>query len=430
MYRSLHLTSNPHVESTSEDIATFRHDVHLGENLKIIAIVKNCFQVDKNCRQEAQRARQHPEIHGRERVRPFYHGLVVAYSLAHDRFTWTLDDAEWSFSALEPYCIDMADNRVALCGGNYVEVVEVDSGLKRSFRHPWLRQAHSVQISGKGDRLLVSSSGFDAVFEFDISTGTTCWEWFAWDHGLNRSRLGEYFVRSRERGEALLAQGHQVVVVDDPSQHEFGIPTRLCPVHINGAFYDRDESVLVTLFQQGGAIRVDKATCEATTIASGLINPHKLHPRSEGGYYVADTRRGELLLLDDGFQVVRRLSFRETPQQVRSASLTEFLQSASELDDGLFACVDIHRSMLWLVDIHGRRYRGVSFPREWSVHEVTLNRCSPAMSHLLGKTFGRVEAIVDAQGGQQVRHFSAEGFERATYLLDADGRTVGEGIEI
>ncbi len=225
-------------------------------------------------------------------------------------------------------------------------------------------------------------------------------------------------------------QGHKVVLVDDPSQHELGIPTRFCPVHINGAFYDREENVLVTLFQQGAAIRVDKATGKTTDIASGLINPHKLHPRSEGGYYVADTRRGELLLLDDGFQVERRISLRTAPGEVRSATLTEFLQSVSELQDGLFACVDIHRSTLWLIDVNARRYRGVRFPREWSVHDIALDTCAPAMKDLVSKIFGRADATVDAGGGKRICHFSLEGSENTTYILDADGRTPGGRIEI
>ena len=430
MHSSLHLAANPAGESTVEELSTFRHDFHLGRDLRIIATVKNCFQVDKNVRQEAQRARQNPEIHGREKVRPFYYGLVAAYSLAHDQFTWDLADAEWSFSSLEPYCIDIFDKLIALCGGNYVEIVDMDSGVKRSFQHPWLRQAHSVQFSKDGRRLLVSSSGFDAVFEFDVATGKTCWEWFAWDNGLDQSRLGEYYVRTRERAEELEAQGYKVVLVDDPSQHELGIPTRFCPVHINGAFYDREENVLVTLFQQGAAIRVDKATGKTTDIASGLINPHKLHPRREGGYYVADTRRGELLLLDDGFQVERRVSLRTAPGEGRSATLTEFLQSVSELDDGLFACVDIHRSTLWLIDVNARRYRGIRFPREWSVHDIALDTCALTMKDLVSKTFGRTDATIDAQGGKRICHFSLEGSENAAYILDADGRTPGGRIEI
>ncbi|MGE5385791.1 MAG: hypothetical protein ACM3SV_07875 [Betaproteobacteria bacterium] len=430
MYKSFQANPNSNPQSATENLATFRQDERLGRHLRIIATVKNCFQVDKNVRQEAQRAREHPEIHGREKVRPFYYGLVAAYSLAHDQFSWDLRDADWSFSSLEPYCVDIFGNLMALCGGNYVELVDMESGVKRSLQHPWLRQAHSVQFSGDGRRLLVSSSGFDAIFEFDVASGKTCWEWFAWDNGFDLSRLGEYFVRTRERGEALAAQGHRVVVVDDPSQHELGIPTRFCPVHINGAFYDRDENVFMTMFQQGAAIRVDKATGAATNIAAGLVNPHKFHPRSGGGYYVADTRRGELLLLDDDFEVSRRISLQGAPGEVRSPTLTEFQQSVSELEEGLFACVDIHRSTLWLIDVNARAYRAVEFPREWSVHDIALDHCLPSMKTLVGKLFGRVDAAVDALGAKRICHFSVGGSENAVYSLDADGRTPGGRIEI
>jgi hypothetical protein len=430
MHSSLQPIADSTGESIVEQLSTYRHDFHLGRDLRIIATVKNCFQVDKNLRQEAQRARQNPEIHGREKVRPFYYGLVAAYSLAHDRFTWDLADAEWSFSSLEPYCIDVFDNLMALCGGNYVEVLDMGTGVKRSLTHPWLRQAHSVQFSRDGRRLLVSSSGFDAIFEFDVATGKTCWEWFAWDNGFAQSRLGEYYVRTRERAEQLAAMGHKVILVDDPSRHELGIPTRFCPVHINGAFYDPDENVFLTMFQQGAAIRVDKTTGEATSIASELINPHKFHPRSGGGHYVADTRRGELLLLDNDFEVERRVSLSGAPGEVRSATLTEFLQSVSELDDGLFACVDIHRSTLWLIDVDAKRYRGITFPREWSVHDIALDPCPRTMKDLVGRIFGRVDAAIDGEGNKRIRHFAAGGSENTTYFLDADGRTPGGRIEI
>lgn len=141
MYKSFQANPNSNPQSATENLATFRQDERLGRHLRIIATVKNCFQVDKNVRQEAQRAREHPEIHGREKVRPFYYGLVAAYSLAHDQFSWDLRDADWSFSSLEPYCVDIFGNLMALCGGNYVELVDMESGVKRSLQHPWLRTA-------------------------------------------------------------------------------------------------------------------------------------------------------------------------------------------------------------------------------------------------------------------------------------------------
>ena len=53
------------------------------------------------------------------------------------------------------------------------------------------------------------------------------------------------------------------------------------------------------------------------------------------------------------------------------ATVSEYLQNATELREDLFACIDIHRSSLWLMDVKRRRYRGIKFPVEWSMHDVT-----------------------------------------------------------
>ena len=72
----------------------------------------------------------------------------------------------------------------------------MDTGEGRFCQSPWLNQGHTVEFSADGKRLLVGSAGFDAVFEFDTATGEVVWEWFAWDHGFDRSKMGHYVVRS------------------------------------------------------------------------------------------------------------------------------------------------------------------------------------------------------------------------------------------
>ena len=62
------------------------------------------------------------------------------------------------------------------------------------------------------------------------------------------------------------------------------------------------------------------------------------------------------------------------PGIVRSHQLSEYLQNATELREDLFACIDIHRSSLWLIDVKRRKYRGIKFPVEWSVHDVARLR--------------------------------------------------------
>ena len=151
--------------------------------------------------------------------------------------------------------------------------------------NPWLNQGHTVEFSPDGKKLLVASSGFDAVFEFDTESGEVVWQWFAWDHGFDRSKLGHYVVRSKARREALAAMGHEVLLADNPEKYPFGIPTRQKPAHLNSACYDSDGKILVTLFHQGAGYVIERSTGEAEEVISGLSNPHKLSRRKWRGIF-------------------------------------------------------------------------------------------------------------------------------------------------
>ena len=185
-------------------------------------------------------------------------------------------------------------NKMALATANSVQLIDMDTGEARLCHNPWLNQAHTVEFSPDGKKLLVGSSGFDAVFEFDTASGEVVWQWFAWDHGFDRSKLGHYVVRSAARCRELAAMGHEVLLVEDPEKYKFGIPTRQKPAHLNSACYDSDGRILVTLFHQGAGYVVDRNTGKAQEVISGLSNPHKLSRRKRGGYFISDTRRGKV----------------------------------------------------------------------------------------------------------------------------------------
>jgi hypothetical protein len=279
-----------------------------------------------------------------------------------------------------------------------------------------------VQFSADGKRLLAASAGFDAVFEFEVETGKVVWHWFAWEHGFDRSQLGHYVVRAEAKSRDLAAMGHEVLFVNDPDKWKFGIPTRLCPAHINSARYDGNGKILVTLFHQGTGIVIDRTTGEAREVISDLINPHKFSRRKRGGYFISDTRRGKLIFMDENYRPMNEIALVGTPGIERSPLLSEFLQNTTELKDGLFASIDIHRNTIWLIDMKRRKYRGIKFPREWSIHDIEslgeANRLR--IGQLIGTTFGKVEAIAGRR--KIIRHFSPHGQKIATLALDAGGR--------
>lgn len=410
---------------SSEPLTSYKYDPKLGRDEKVVVTVKTTLQVHKNDRQEEQMRRPTPEVFGREETRRYVQGFVAGFSLSHDRLDWSLGESDWAFSALEPYAVDVWGDMMALSGGNYTWLININTGQMQSCRHPWLSQAHTAQFFTDGRRLLVASAGFDAIFEFDTKTGKVVWEWFAWEHGFERSQLGHHVVRSAERHEALKALGQEVLFVDDPGKFEYGIPTRLCPAHLNSACYDLDGNILVTLFHQGTGIVIDKLTGDARTAITGMVNPHKLSRRSSGGYFVSDTRRGKLIFADERKRPVREIALTNLPGLERSDLLSEFLQNTTELRNDLYASIDIHRNSLWLIDTKRRRYRGIKFPVEWSMHDITGlgQEHYLRLGGLIGTTFGKVQALTRQE--KVIRHFAPDGREIAILTLDNTGRHRG-----
>jgi len=423
--RSLRDTSGAEPVFVSEPLIAYKHDPGLARREEVVVTVKTTLQLEKNQRQEEYMKRPNAEVFGREAARPYLLGIVAAFPLAHDRFDWTLAESKWAFSVVEPYGVDTWGNKMALATANSVRLIDMYTGEARFCQNPWLNQAHTVEFSADGKKLLVGSSGFDAVFEFDTASGEVVWEWFAWDHSFDRSKLGHYVVRSAATCRTLAAMGHEVLLVNDPAKYEFGIATRQKPAHLNSACYDSDGKILVTLFHQGAGYVVDRNTGEAQEVISGLTNPHKLSRRKRGGYFISDTKRGKLIFLDEKYRPRYEIALAGTPGVARSPQLSEFLQNTTELREDLFACIDIHRSSLWLIDVKRRTYRGIKFPIEWSVHDVgSLERKQGLrIGSLVGAQFGKVAAF--ARQLKIIHHFSVDGREITALALDTQGRHKG-----
>jgi hypothetical protein len=419
--RSSNVTAGMEPVFSSEPLIAYKYDPGLGRHEDVMLTVKTTLQLEKNDRQAEHMNRTSAEVFGREAARPYVLGLVAAFSLTHDRLDWSLTQSKWAFSVVEPYGVNVWGNKMALATAQSVRLIDMDTDEAILCHHPWLNQGHTVEFSADGKKLLVGSSGFDAVFEFDTASGEVLWQWFAWDHGFDRSQLGHYIVRSEAKRKALAVMGHKVLLVEDPEKYPFGIPTRQKPAHLNSACYDSEGRILVTLFHQGAGYVVDRKTGEAQEVISGLINPHKLSRRKCGGYFISDTRRGKLIFIDENYQPMSEVALAGTPGIERSPQLSEYLQNSTELRDDLFACIDIHRNSLWLIDVKRRRYRGIKFPVEWSVHDVaSLGREHRRIGSLVGTQFGKVAAF--ARRLKIIHHFSADGREITALAHNARDR--------
>ena len=423
--RSLRGTAEAEPVFSSEPLIAYKYDPSLGQHEEVIFTVKTTLQLEKNDHQGELMKRPNLGVFGREAARPYVLGIVAAFSLAHDRFDWSLAEAKWAFSAVEPYGVDASRNKMALATASSVQLIDMDTGEARLCHNPWLNQGHTVEFSPDGKKLLVGSSGFDAVFEFDTESEKVVWQWFAWDHGFDRSKLGHYVVRSEARRNTLVAMGHEVLLVEDPEKYPFGIPTRQKPAHLNSACYDSYGRILVTLFHQGAGYVIDRNTGEATEAISGLSNPHKLSRRKRGGYFISDTKGGKLIFLNEKHRAEYEVALAGLPGVARSPQLSEFLQNTTELREDLFACIDIHRSSLWLIDVKRRRYRGIKFPAEWSVHDVASvgRNLDRRIGSLASTQFGKVVAFTRQL--KIIHHFAVDGREISALAIDTQGRHRG-----
>jgi hypothetical protein len=408
----------------SEPLIAYKHDPSLARDEEVVLTVKTTLQLEKNDHQAELIKGPNLGVFGREVARPYVLGIVAAFSLAYERLEWNLAEAKWAFSAVEPYGIAASGNKMALATAASVQLINMDTEQARLCHNPWLNQGHTVEFSPDGKKLLVGSSGFDAVFEFDTEHGEVVWQWFAWDNGFDRSKLGHHVVRSAERCRALTAIGHEVLLIEDPKKYPFGIPTRQKPAHLNSACYDSEGRILVTLFHQGAGYVIDRNTGEIREVISGLSNPHKLSRRKRGGYFISNTKGGKLVLLDAKYRPEYEVALAGTPGVARSPQLSEFLQNTTELREDLFASIDIHRSSLWLIDVKRRSYRGIKFPAEWSVHDVTTLECKlgDRIGSLVSTQFGKVAAF--ARQLKTIHHFSVDGRQITAQLLSPRTRKV------
>ena len=159
-------------------------------------------------------------------------------------------------------------------------------------RHPGFHDLHSV--TRLEDRLLVSSAGTDAVFEFDLD-GSPTRAWWATAHGLDRTPTGA--IRRLDPG----------------SDHRSAAYASLDrTVHPNGAIALANGHWRVTSFHQGAVLDV-QPDGRWRRWATDLDHPHRLKPLPAAAvkgasWLVSDTLRGRVLALDDAGKTVAALA--------------------------------------------------------------------------------------------------------------------------
>jgi hypothetical protein len=250
------------------------------------------------------------------------------------------------------------------------QVIVYDAKERYSFSYPWFSYIHTVNFHPqKKDCILVTSSGFDSVFEFNYKTGNLNWEWFSWEHGLDlgHSKDGAS-VRITRKGEVyktLMEKGESALLISDPTTDH--LPTAQRAAFINTAVYDGEQHFLATLFHEGTVRSVDINTGASEIVMSGMKNPHGAKRLADDSLLCTNTGGGEVWLLEG--ENLHHYAFADLPGKAAAMEGVEWLQNTIAVKD-FFISIDANRNALVVFNPAKQLYDMIPFSDDWAVQDL------------------------------------------------------------
>lgn len=367
---------------TTESIGEYALDDAVGRHLSAFLLIKGFDQeavVERIIQRKGERAFGLTAASDAA-DRKYSKGHIIATDLNRERFDATiLSENDCDISCFEPFSIDFRNQMAIYTNGSDLRQVDLRNGARDSVTHDWLSFAHTVEFSPDGGAVLTSSAGFDTALELDLASGAARWEWNAWDHSINRAVLnGTYVTRNARQADLFRRKGRDVLFVSDPRDWPpEGIPTPRSPARLNGAAYDRQGRILLTFYHRPEIVVIERGESESCVkLDLDLSHPHGFVPARlslHEGYMVTNSGRGELLLLDRDFAIVRRFSFARLPADPsKKRAFGEWIQSVSvlEREEGILAAVDALRNGIHIVNLTRRTRRFLAVPPEWRLHSL------------------------------------------------------------
>ena len=268
----------------------------------------------------------------------------------------------------EPRGIDVAKDMIAISTENVVHVIR-KRGVER-IDNPWFSYIHTLQFNHchAADRLLISSSGYDCIFEYDLATFEQTWEWFAWEHGFQTgysAKTGKDIWLTRNVTEAshLRQEGKDYLFISDPEKQI--LPTAQRAAFINSVEYDCKQTgkLLGTFFHEGAVYHIDMKTGHCKRILEGMKSPHG--GRNYRDLYMATSTASGELLFSDG----KKISFVNMPGKPAELADLEWLQNSAPFDDCIIT-IDANRNSFVLIDPDSEQYDMIPFDPNWAIQDI------------------------------------------------------------
>ena len=252
------------------DISQFRRDSSFYGELCLLLTVKS---FDLQAIRKRYIASKKNNRAGSVERRKVSLGGIVSVSLKHGQSS---DESVLSILK-EPRGIDFHKGKLVISSENKAYVL---TDTIQIIQNNWFSYIHTVEFSPfKDENLLISSSGYDCIFEYNWKQNICEWEWFAWENGIYQGKDPQtntplFLTRQKEQFELWSKEGKNALLVDDPISQV--LPTAKRAAFINSASYHQTKEgvLLATLFHQGSIAHINQKTGKLAVVMDGLKNPH------------------------------------------------------------------------------------------------------------------------------------------------------------
>jgi hypothetical protein len=293
----------------------------------------------------------------------------------------------------EPRGIDSKQNLTAFSSENKVHVIDLPNHRLKTITNPWFSYIHTVDINPDTmDHLLVSSSGFDSIFEYAIGDEKQTYEWFAWENGFDRAVDPEtgknfYLTRNPNKANQLEQEGKSYLLINDPTRQI--LPTAKRAAFINSVVYDPldKDSIIATFFHEGAVYQISRSHGHAKRILTGLVNPHGGYKLTEDEIMGTSTKEGKVIKTKGSRQY--HYDFSAIPGKPEFLSDFEWIQNSIYTGEGNILSIDSNRNCFVIFNPESGNIDFIPYDENWAVQDIVESSVNPQeLKKLAGRFSG------------------------------------------
>lgn len=278
----------------------------------------------------------------------------------------------------EPRGVDYHKGKLAISSENKTYVL---TDTIYEIQNDWFSYIHTVEFSPFNDaQLLISSSGYDCIFEYDWQNNNCEWEWFSWENGMCVGKDPEtnnnlFLTRDGDQFANWEKEGKNCLLIDQPLTQV--LPTAKRAAFINSVSYHQKQKgvFIATLFHKGCVAQINQQTGEFSTLMEGLKNPHGGW-QSDEVLMATSTASGEVRLNDDVFL------FQNLDHKPKQLGEMEWLQNSKKIKDFIIT-IDSNRTSFIIFHPKKKLYDMIPYNDNWAVQDMVEGKVSEKQFDLL-----------------------------------------------